>query len=679
MNHRHFLGASLLVGVSLCGGVSLANSLPSDFETPEYFANWGLGAINASTAYSRGFTGAGVMVGVVDTSIQLTHPEFFGRAATFQFDDVDDHYHGTHVGGIIGAARDGVGMHGVAPGALLSSIRIFNNIGTGGYISDAQVAAGYDAAIAAGIRVFNNSWGRNFDISWVVPADLPIIESWVQVRAYRRAADSDAVLVWSTGNNGRANPTIYGGLPYIFPELQPNWITVASVDQSLALSSFSNACGVAAMWCIAAPGRNIISTVPIDSYGSLSGTSMAAPHVTGAVAIAKQMFPNASAGQLASVVLQTATDIGGAGVDSVFGWGLLNLGNLTSTLDAETANLFSAAGWSKLEALNHVHATIQQRMNINNKDTALGASGLTAYAEQSVYGFPVYGAEASNSRWQQDNIWIAAVGGKSTLESGPRSNGYDSDTAGIVVGVDGVLGDSWRLGFAGGLTTTDLDANAGRNRGDINGYHFLAYAARNAEFGFAQASAQLAYFDQTLERRNVSGSVGTSANVVGLSSTSSIAAEVDVKAGRNFEFNGSLIAPYLAGVARWQDTDGFIENGAGIFSLSASSASIAQFEVGPGLKVDFASYDTGTHKIDFGADVSYAYLAGDRTHTNNANLLGTQINAETVDVGEHVAKIGSQIRFTNIENTMSATLAYRGRLQENANSHSLTAELKLMF
>lgn len=659
-------GISLFVGISLWSGISHADPVPADFETPEYFANWGLDAINASTAYAKGYTGAGVTVGVVDSSIQLTHPEFAGQAASFQFNDIDDGNHGTHVGGIIGAARDGVGMHGVAPDVLLSSIRIFN--AGGFYISNAQVAAGYDAAIAAGIRIFNNSWGTSIDVTSRTSAQAESIEGAARLDAYRRAVDADAILVWSTGNDSFANTSLHGGLPYHFPELQPNWITVASLDQSLGLSSFSNACGVAAMWCISAPGRDIYSSVTVDSYDTYSGTSMAAPHVTGAVAIAKQMFPDASAGQLTSVVLQTATDIGDAGVDSVFGWGLLNLGNLASTLDAETADLFPAATWSKFAALDHVYATIQQRMNINNDDTV-----------QGVDGFPAYNTETSFKNWQRDNIWIAAVRGQSTLESGPISSGYDSDTTGIVVGIDGMLGDSWRLGFAGGLTRTDLDANTGSNNGNIDGYHLLAYGARNDEFGFAEASAQLAYFDQSLERKDISGSQGTSASVVGLSSTSSIAAEVGIKAGRKFELNGSQIAPYLSAVARWQDIDGFTETGAGIFSLSVSSASIAQLEVGPGAKVDFVTYNTGTHKIDFGADASYAYLAGDRTHATNATLLGTQINAETVDVGEHVAKIGSQIRFTNIENTMSATMAYRGRFQENANSHSLTADLKFTF
>src|SRR5690606_31587799 len=130
------------------------------------------------------------------------------------------------------------------------------------------------------------------------------------LQALRDTVDAGAVQVFSTGNDAFDNPSVIGGIPYYFPELIPGWITVTSVDQQLQRSSFANACGVTQEYCIAAPGTAIYSTVPPSEYDTFNGTSQAAPHVTGAVALAKQMFPNAHGAQLASIVLRTATDIG---------------------------------------------------------------------------------------------------------------------------------------------------------------------------------------------------------------------------------------------------------------------------------------------------------------------------------------------------------------------------------
>ena len=137
--------------------------------------------------------------------------------------------------------------------------------------------------------------------------------------AFFESARRGSVLIFATGNDGAANPGIPSGLPYLFPELKNNWIDVTSVDKTLRWAPNADACGVSAMWCIAAPGEVIYSTIPTNEYKNLNGTSMAAPHVTGAVAIAKQMFPNASGAELASIVLRTAVDIGDPGIDDIYG------------------------------------------------------------------------------------------------------------------------------------------------------------------------------------------------------------------------------------------------------------------------------------------------------------------------------------------------------------------------
>ena len=128
---------------------------PGDFETAEYDAQAGLALINASDAYARGLTGAAIIIGLLDSGLDVTHPEFEGRIAPGGFnvaannDDVSDPIgHGTHVGGIIAANRDGNGMHGVAYDALLLPIRL----------SDADGAftlddAGFASAWACWVRI----------------------------------------------------------------------------------------------------------------------------------------------------------------------------------------------------------------------------------------------------------------------------------------------------------------------------------------------------------------------------------------------------------------------------------------------------------------------------------------------------------------------------------------------
>ncbi|OYW33090.1 MAG: hypothetical protein B7Z45_08750, partial [Azorhizobium sp. 12-66-6] len=129
------------------------------------------------------------------------------------------------------------------------------------------------------------------------------------------------------------NPDVLGGMPYLIPELQRNFLAVMSVDANNVVASYSNKCGVAKQWCLAAPGSDIYSTVSVgtgtgayDGYGTKSGTSMATPMVSGIAALVKEAFPWFTAYDLQQTLLTTATDIGEAGVDDVYGWGLANAG-----------------------------------------------------------------------------------------------------------------------------------------------------------------------------------------------------------------------------------------------------------------------------------------------------------------------------------------------------------------
>src|SRR4051812_35647273 len=107
------------LALSVALSISVMAATPAhaqqQFMDEEFDAQWGLEAIGAQYALARGLTGAGVGVVVVDSSFQQTHPEFSGRVGPYIYNAIPPGEHGTHVAGIIGAARNGIGMEGVAP------------------------------------------------------------------------------------------------------------------------------------------------------------------------------------------------------------------------------------------------------------------------------------------------------------------------------------------------------------------------------------------------------------------------------------------------------------------------------------------------------------------------------------------------------------------------------------
>lgn len=171
----------------------------ADFETGEYNAQAGLGLVNASDAYARGLTGAGVVIALFDTGLDVSHPEFAGRVAAGGYDFIrntgqitDPNGHGSHVGGIAAANRDGTGMHGVAYEALLLPLTILDENGAGS-LSDGAVENAIDHAIANGARIFNNSWASSAGINQVSAGELNGIVGGM-LNAYRRAGDAGMIL-----------------------------------------------------------------------------------------------------------------------------------------------------------------------------------------------------------------------------------------------------------------------------------------------------------------------------------------------------------------------------------------------------------------------------------------------------------------------------------------------------
>src|SRR5690606_6303890 len=154
----------------------------------------------------------------------------------------------------------------------------------------------------------------------------------LSVAAYRKLAAAGSLMVFATGNHEQPHPDFMAGSPYWFPELKDNWLAVTAISEHGQSVAYANQCGVASAWCLTAPGganwddMGVYSVKNGGGYVRMAGTSMAAPHVAGAAALVLQAFPYFGAYHLQQTLLTTATDIGQPGVDSVYGWGLLNVG-----------------------------------------------------------------------------------------------------------------------------------------------------------------------------------------------------------------------------------------------------------------------------------------------------------------------------------------------------------------
>ena len=346
-SHRTILAALLISTALPAAAQSIGDPTdPASWRTPEFMAQWGLYQIYADVAYARGLDGSGIKVGVVDSGLDVDHPEFARRYAegiTFNPEmpwNVDKNGHGTAVASVIAANRDGNGMHGVAPGATI----VMTNDDAGGVFIDLEATThGIRTLVRQGVRIINNSYGGDPVTSTTAGEFENDAPDYLATSRY--AVSSGALLIFGTGNDGAPQPADMAGLPYLFPELERGWLAVAATGPSY-MPDYSNRCGVAMNWCMAAPGGGrgwewdpnindyvwrgledgILVAKPGSGYEKTLGTSFAAPHVSGAAALVAQAFPYMTMDQVRQVLLGTAWDVGAPGVDPVFGYGVLDVG-----------------------------------------------------------------------------------------------------------------------------------------------------------------------------------------------------------------------------------------------------------------------------------------------------------------------------------------------------------------
>jgi autotransporter-associated beta strand protein len=362
LSPRDALSAALAFALAACGGggyvrpaITGTTTPPTNPVTPPSTPSQPdqqppvdaqLAITDAYAAHAQGYGGTGVTIGFVDSGIMRNHPALAGRVAkelvyvdpsqnNLAVDDIIGH--GTMVAEIAAGVPVGKFAGGIAPGATLVAARVLDDdapsdngttppavVTPNDAVPLGQVAADL---VAAGVQVMNNSWGG---ITWSSDdtattqgfraAYGPFVNTW------------GGLVVFAAGNGSQANPSTIAALPTLAPELEKGWLAVVAVDSNNPgqLASYSNKCGVAADYCLAAPGSVVVSgkddTATSLSYYVASGTSLAAPQVSGAAALVWQAYPYFSNDLVRQTLLGTADDLGAPGVDPVFGYGELDVG-----------------------------------------------------------------------------------------------------------------------------------------------------------------------------------------------------------------------------------------------------------------------------------------------------------------------------------------------------------------
>lgn len=414
---------------------------------------WALPKISAVTAWNTSTGSKNVRVGVIDTGINYRHPDLaeniwsnpgeIGIDASGQEkstngvdddgngyiddhrgwdflqndnDPMDGHGHGTHVAGTIGAVGNNkLGISGVNWSTSLVPLRFLDENGFGS-TSNAILAIEYATTLK--LEITNNSWGGGS-------------YSLAMEEAIKANQDAGGLFVAAAGNNrsdNDLNPT--------YPACHPvqSIISVAALDNRDQLATFSNY-GKKSVH-LAAPGVNILSTVG-DNYREMSGTSMAAPHVAGAAALVKAVWPNYTNHQIKAKLIESVDGISNPTVDGkLISGGRLNvaraLGGVPATLNLSSVSpkIGSPAGGSKITVIGQgIQPGIEVRVGsgLCQSLQVLSTSELTCIV-------PAFGFEGF-----QDITGTNPDGSKSSISKAfqynfPPSISFVNPSSGVVTG-----------------------------------------------------------------------------------------------------------------------------------------------------------------------------------------------------------------------------------------------------
>ncbi len=260
-------------------------------------------------------TGSNVLVAVIDSAIDIKHPDLAG-AVVEQFSAVGrpekPHVHGT---GMVGAIAAHSRLLGVAPKAKILAVQAFSaDSRQSPEATTRQIIAGLEWAIGKGARVINMSFAGPHD---------PMLQL-----AMKNAYAKGVVLIAAAGNAGAKSPPLY-------PAADPHVIAVTATDQNDQLFGQANQGPHVA---VAAPGVDITVPAPSDAYQVTTGTSVAAAHVSGVAALLVERHPSVDAATILEVLTASAKRLGAQGRDDQFGWGLVDPASALAELDARIAD-----------------------------------------------------------------------------------------------------------------------------------------------------------------------------------------------------------------------------------------------------------------------------------------------------------------------------------------------------
>ncbi|MEH2436478.1 MAG: S8 family peptidase [Nostoc sp.] len=274
--------------------------------------NWGADLVKAPEVWAHGYTGKGVVVAVVDTGVDYNHEDLKNNIWTnpkevagngkdndgngyandihgWNFVDnnnnvLDDNGHGTHVSGTIAGENNNYGVTGIAYDAKIMPVKVLDDSGSGSYSS---ISKGIHYAVDNGANVINLSLGGAYSNR--------TLESAIDY-----ASSKGVIVVMAAGNDGDSSPD------YPARYASKSGIAVGAVDKNNNLADFSNRSGTNEISYVTAPGVKVYSSVPNNQYATYSGTSMAAPHVAGIVALMLSANHNLTDAQVRQIVAETA-------------------------------------------------------------------------------------------------------------------------------------------------------------------------------------------------------------------------------------------------------------------------------------------------------------------------------------------------------------------------------------
>ncbi len=271
----------------------------------DYGNQWSHPKIQSPQGWDTFTGGSNITIAIVDTGVDYTHEDLSGKVIkghdyiNNDDDPMDDNKHGTHCAGIAAAiSNNGKGIAGVSWGAKILAVKVLSSSGSGTWD---QVANGIMYAADHGAKIISLSLGASSDSDVVHDALI-------------YAVNKGCLIVAARGNSGNSNPS--------YPGSYPECMAVSATDSNdtIALfSSFGNDVSVSA------PGVAVLSTIPGNLYGNLSGTSMACPHVSGLAGLIWSMDLSRTKEQIKDIIQSGVDDLGTPGKDQYFGYGRINV------------------------------------------------------------------------------------------------------------------------------------------------------------------------------------------------------------------------------------------------------------------------------------------------------------------------------------------------------------------